>query len=70
MIKDINNIQLILTASTCLMEAMHIKHTVEPGLQESIKYWAVLPKSASLSTGEKCSKFPDKYRQNLVNEHK
>ena len=60
MIEDIYYIQPILTASTCLMEAMHIKHTVEPGLQESIKYWAVLPKSASLSTGEKCSIFPDK----------
>ena len=42
------------------MEAMHIKHTVEPGLQESIKYWAVLPKSASLSTRKKYSIFPDK----------
>ena len=60
MIVDIYYIQLILTASTCLMEAMHIKHTVEPGLQESIKYWAVLPKSASLSTRKKYSIFPDK----------
>ena len=41
-----------LTASTCLTEAMQIRHTLAPGLQESRRYCAAFFRSTSLSAKE------------------